>query len=379
MTGAEGRRAPAADPAGLGYRMPGEWEPHAGTWIAWPHERSDWPGHFGRIPEVYVGIVAELARGETVHILVESRDAEARIARSLARSGVPAERLAFHRWPTDRSWVRDSGPTFVLRSPGIRRAASVGTVCWRFNAWAKYDNWHRDVLVSTRIARAARTPHWQPRWTGGRVVLEGGAIDANGAGVLLTTEECLLGKEQVRNPGMGRRDWTAVFRRFLGIGHVLWLPRGIEGDDTHGHVDDVARFVGPSTVIAAVESDPRDGNARALAENLGRLRTDLPKGFSIAELPMPGELRLGRQRLPASYANFYIANSSVLVPVFDDVEDARALRTLRGLFPGRRVVGIPSRDLVVGLGTLHCLTQPEFAPPRTAGSRGARRGRVSTR
>jgi len=360
------RRAPGGDgPGRLGFRVPGEWEPHRATWLAWPHERSDWPGHFARIPKVYVRIVAELARGETVHLVVESRTAEPRIARRLARAGVPAERVAFHRWPTDRSWIRDSGPTFLTR-PGRRgRPGSVGCVAWRFNAWAKYANWHRDARIALRVARAARVRAWEPRWHGRRVVLEGGAIDANGAGVLLTTEECLLGTEQVRNPGMGRRDWERLFRRVLGVRRVVWLPRGIEGDDTHGHVDDVARFVGPRTIVAPVEDDRRDPNHLALRANLVRLGEVGPaEGLRVVELPMPRAVRLGRQRLPASYANFYVANAAVLVPTFDDPADAEALRVLGRVFPDRRIVGIPSRDLVVGLGTLHCLSQPEFAPPR---------------
>jgi agmatine deiminase len=379
MSVARPRSAPAGDPARLGFRMPGEWEPHVGTWIAWPHERSDWPGHFSRIPEVYVGIVSELARGERVHIIVGSLEAERQVARSLARAGVAADRVGFHRWPTDRSWVRDSGPTFVTRAPRGPRPGGVGAVSWRFNAWAKYDNWHRDVTIASRVARAARVPTWRPTWHGRRVVLEGGAIDSNGAGLILTTEECLLGAEQVRNPGWDRRDWAAVFHRFLGAKRVVWLPRGIVGDDTHGHVDDVARFVGPTTAVAAVEPNIRDPNSEALAENLERLHADLPRTFAVHELPMPAEIWLGRQRLPASYANFYIANRSVLVPVFDDPADREGLRVLRGLFPGRRVVGIPSRDLVVGLGTLHCLTQPEFASIGSAGAESSRGSRSTGR
>lgn len=368
MTGSPRIARAPADPARAGYRMPGEWEAHAATWIAWPHERSDWPGHFAKIAPVYVGIVAELSRGERVDIIVESRSAERSIARRLARADVAPESVAFHPWLTDRSWLRDSGPTFVTRRPRGARPGEVGSICWRFNAWAKYDNWHRDVAIGRQVARSARAAVWEPRYGRRRVVLEGGAIDANGAGRLLTTEECLLSPEQARDPGMGRRAFESIFRRYLGVDRVLWLPAGIEGDDTHGHVDDVARFVSASTIVAAVEDDPRDPNSVALAANLARLREE--PATEVLELPMPGALHLGRQRLPASYANFYIANASVLVPVFDDPGDARALRVLRGAFPGRRVIGIPSRDLVVGLGTLHCLTQPQFAVPTRASGRG---------
>lgn len=365
MTGRRGAGRVRATAPPRGARMPGEWEPHDATWLAWPHERSDWPGHFDRIPDVYVGIIAELVRGERVDLIVESRAVGRSVERRLARAGVPLERVAFHPWRTDRSWLRDSGPTFVTRRPAGERPGSVGCVAWRFNAWAKYDNWHRDVRIARRIARAAGVRSWSPRWHGRRVVLEGGAIDANGAGVLLTTEECLLGTEQARNPGLARSDYASIFGRYLGIERIVWLPRGIAGDDTHGHVDDVARFVDPSTVVLVVESDARDPNRAALEENRAGLKAELPSpAFRRVELPMPSEIRLGPQRLPASYANFYIANASVLVPVFEDAEDARALGILRARFPGRRVVGIPSRDLVVGLGTLHCLTQPQFAAPR---------------
>lgn len=351
-------------PRTLGFRMPGEWARHTSTWIAWPHERSDWPGSFGRIPSVYVAIVRELSRGERVEILVGSRDVEGRVRRELERADVPIERIGWHRWPTDRSWVRDSGPTFVVRARARARSPAVGAVRWRFNAWARYDNWRHDVTVGERIAAEAGARSWAPRRHGRAVVLEGGALDANGAGLLLTTEECLLGTEQVRNPGFGRDDYERIFADYLGVDRVLWLPRGIVGDDTHGHVDDVARFVSPSTIVAPVEPDPKDPNHAPLAENRARLdafQRDLPGRVRVVELPMPSAIYHGDQRLPASYANFFVANDSVLVPLFDDPADRRALATLRSQFPGRRVVGIPSRDLVLGLGTLHCLTQPEFA------------------
>jgi agmatine deiminase len=344
--------------------MPGEWTRHAATWIAWPHERSDWPGRFRAIPAVYAEIVRELVRGERVEIVVGSSTTERAIARLLARSGSDLERIGFHRWPTDRSWIRDSGPTFVVRSRRGSPADAVGTVRWRFNAWAKYDNWQRDATIGARIAAVVGGPSWAPALRGRRIVLEGGAIDASGTGLVLATEECLLGTEQARNPGCSRSDIESVLSAYLRADRVLWLPYGIVGDDTHGHVDDVARFVGPSTIVAAVEPDPRDPNHGPLAANRARLRTLVGHGARrprVLELPMPGPLWFRRQRLPASYANFYIANDSVLVPTFDDPADGHALKVLAPLFPGRRVVGIPSRDLVVGLGTLHCLTQPEFA------------------
>jgi agmatine deiminase len=368
-------RAGARTPRALGFRMPAEWSPHAATWIAWPHERSDWPGRFATIPRVYVGIVRELLRGERVEILVESRPAERAVRRALARADVDLERVGFHRWRTDRSWLRDSGPTFVARprarGPGF---TAVGTVRWRFNAWAKYPNWRRDAQVGRRIARAVGGPTWAPAVRGRRIVLEGGAIDSNGAGILLTTEECLLSREQARNPGRSPGDLEAVFSDYLGVDRVLWLPGGIVGDDTHGHVDDAARFAGPATIVAAVEPEPADPNHARLEANRARLRAiegRVRPRIRVVELPMPRPIRYRGQRLPASYANFYVANASVLVPTFGDPGDERAIATLRALFTGREVVGIPCRDLVLGLGTLHCLTQPEFAVDgQRAGGRG---------
>ncbi len=350
--------------------MPGEWSSHAATWIAWPHERSDWPGHFEKIPPVYVEIVRALAAGERVEIVVESDHAADRVRARIEEADVPLDRVGFHPWPTDRSWVRDSGPTCVAtRTPADGRRG-VGWVRWRFNAWAKYENWHRDSAIGDRIAEAVGGPSWAPRIGSRRVVLEGGAIDANGEGTLLTTEECLLSTVQARNPGMSREALEALFSQYLGIDRVVWLPRGIVGDDTHGHVDDAARFLGPKTLAYAMAPDHRDANHAPLAANHDRLLrfAEGPlAGTKLVELPMPRPISLGTERLPASYANFYIANTAVLVPQFDDPADATALEVLRRELPGRTAVGIPCRDLVVGLGTLHCLTQPEFAEPAARG------------
>ncbi len=331
-----------------GWRLPAEWEPHQATWIAWPHNRSDWPGKFAPIPWIYVEIVRHLHRGERVRIL--TTDAE-RPRRMLARAGVDLSRLDFFPFPTDRGWTRDYGPIFVRR--GRRRAI----VNWRFNAWAKYPNWRLDDRVAARAAGALGLPLLEPG-----LVLEGGAIDVNGRGALLTTEECLLSPVQERNPGLTRAEVERALRRWLGARQVLWLGRGIAGDDTHGHVDDMARFVGPSTVVAAVERDRSDPNYQPLRENLGRLRAMKDqdgKRWRVVEIPMPRPLCFDGRRLPASYANFYIANKVVLVPTFHDPQDRVALTILAGLFPDRQVIGIHSVDLVWGLGTLHCLTQQE--------------------
>ncbi len=344
--------------------MPAEWEPHAATWIAWPHERRDWPGKFATIPWVYGEIVRHLHTGEMVHILVNDRSAEARALRVLSLVGVDPGRVRFFRIPTDRVWTRDYGPMFVVADTG-----ELGINNWRFTGWAKYDNWRRDDKVPSQAAkelgvRALKAPTRDGNPNSPAVVLEGGSIDVNGEGCLLTTEECLLSDVQERNPGMTRDDYEAVFERALGVRKTLWLGRGIAGDDTHGHVDDLARFVGPDTVVTVVEKDPRDANYQALQENLERLRgmTDADgRQLEIVELPMPAPLVFRGQRLPASYANFYIANEKVLVPTFNDPKDRVALGILAEVFAQRTVVGVHAVDLVWGFGTLHCMTQQQPA------------------
>jgi agmatine deiminase len=344
-------------PAQLGYRMPAEWEPHEATWIAWPHEPKDWPGKFAAIPWVFAEIVRHLSRAERVHILVDDEQGERRARLALVSAGVDLGRVPFHQVPTDRCWTRDSGPIFVKGADG-----DVGLLDWQFNAWAKYKNWQRDDAVPTRLAEILGMRYWIPKVGERRVVLEGGAIDANGTGLLLTTEECLLSDVQARNPGLSKEEIEKVLAEYLGIRKVLWLARGIVGDDTHGHVDDIARFVGPRTVVAAVEEDPRDANYQLLQENLKRLwgTTDLDgQPIEVVRLPMPEPVVFRGQRLPASYANFYIANDRVLVPTFNDRHDRAALDVLADVFPDRQVIGIHAVDLVWGLGTLHCLTQQQ--------------------
>ena len=331
--------------------MPAEWEPHRATWIAWPHNRGDWPGKFSPIPWIYVEIVRHLHRSERVRIIATDR---ARPSGMLARAGVDLSQIDFFSFPTDRSWTRDYGPMFV------RRGSKLAIHNWHFNGWAKYANWRRDVRVAGRAARALKLPLLDPG-----IVLEGGAIDVNGRGTLLTTEECLLSDTQQRNRGLSRAQLESAFARHLGARHVLWLPRGIAGDDTHGHIDDIARFVGPSTVVAALEDSPADPNYAPLQENFDLLRSMKDQDgrrLRVVPLPMPAPLYFDGRRVPASYANFYIANKVVLVPTFHDPNDRAALATLAILFPDRQVVGIHSVDLVWGLGTLHCLTQQEPRP-----------------
>jgi len=352
----------ASSPARLGFRMPAEWEPHEATWLGWPHNPSDWPGKFPVIPWVYGEIVRKVAAGETVRILVDSAAREARARRLLSRVGADLAGVEFFRFPTDRGWTRDFGPIFVRRDLPDPEVAVVG---FRFNAWARYPDWRRDARVPARAAKALGVRLFPIAHRGRPVVLEGGAIDLNGRGTVITTEECLLDPDtQARNPGLSRGDLEAILRESLGAGNVIWLGRGIEGDDTHGHVDDLCRFTGPRTVILCRERDPRDENYRVLEENRERLeRARLEDGsrLEVVPLPMPAPLRFDRLRLPASYANFYVCNAAVLVPTFNDPNDRVAIGVLSELFRDRPVVGIHAVDLVWGFGTLHCLTQQQPA------------------
>ena len=368
-------RNKAKTPAALGFRLPAEWEPHEATWIGWPHNRSDWPGKLAPIHWVYGEIARKLAPGELLRILVNSITQEERARRLLTRVGVDLSRVVLYRFPTNRGWTRDFGPVFVRR--GVTRAAQdsrhsaaseVAIVRFRFNGWARYRDWQKDDAVAERAARALDLRLLHATSDGGapsRFVLEGGSIEVNGRGTLLTTEECLLDPAiQVRNPGLSRKQVEATLRVNLGVSNVLWLGRGIAGDDTHGHVDDLCRFVGPRTVVLCQEDNSDDVNHRPLEENRERLegmRLEDGSRIEAVRLPMPAPLYLDGQRLPASYANFYIANAAVLVPTFNDPNDRIALGILAELFPSRPVVGIHAVDLVWGLGTLHCLTREQPA------------------
>ncbi len=353
--------------------MPAEWAPHRATWIAWPHHASDWPGKLSAVHWVYVELVRHLAASERVAMLFRSVADERRALSRLRRAGVGATALECYQVPTDRSWVRDSGGTFV-RTTAASGGSQIAAVDWHFNAWAKYDNWRDDDQVTARIAAARRMRRIVPRATtlDRPVVLEGGSIDVNGAGAALATEECLLHETiQVRNPGLGRQGTERALRDYLGVTQVIWLGRGVVGDDTHGHVDDIARFVGPRTVVAAVEANTADVNHEPLAENLARLGAVRVDGrpLTVVPVPMPRPVWFGSQRLPASYLNFYIANTVVLVPTFNDPADRVALHIFRELFPNRTVVGIHALDLVLGLGTIHCATlqEPAAGPAVAAG------------
>jgi agmatine deiminase len=353
--------APAIEtPAARSFAMPAEWEPHEATWLAWPHNVKDWPGRFAPIPWVYAEIVRNVARGETARLCVNDAGHEAKARRVLGRAGVDLARVELRRIPTNRVWMRDTGPIFVRRG-GAEPAKAVAR--FRFDAWAKYPDHDRDAKVAEKGAKALGAPRFDVRHAGRDVVLEGGSIDVNGRGTILTTEECLLDPEvQVRNPGFARADYEAVFRDWLGAPNALWLGKGIAGDDTHGHVDDLARFVGPRTIVLAREPNGADANHAPLEENRERLegaRLEDGSRPEVVSLPMPSPVVFDGQRLPASYANFYVCNAAVLVPTFDDANDRVALGILGELVKDRPVIGIHALDLVWGLGTLHCLSQQE--------------------
>jgi agmatine deiminase len=348
--------------------MPAEWEPHRATWIGWPHHEPDWPGKLAAIPWVYAEIARVLARHEIVEVLCDDEEVAAVARAVLEAHAVPGDRVRLHIVPTDRVWLRDSAPTAVFEPNG-----NLLLLSWAFNGWAKYDNWKNDARIGGRIAALAGLPLDEPKRAdnGERLVLEGGGIDVNGRGLMLVTEEWLLSHQQVRNRGLSRADYEEVFGRWLGVTHTIWLGEGCVGDDTHGHVDDVARFVNADTVVLAVEEDPADENHDRSMDNLRRLQAASATAdigpLRVVPLPFPRPVIMNGERLPASYANFYIANGVVLVPTFNDANDRRALNTLAELMPSREIVGIHAVDLVWGLGTLHCLTQQE---PRGQQERG---------
>jgi agmatine deiminase len=348
--------APGRLPARLGYRMPAEWEPHAATWLAWPHKEESWPGNFAPIPAVWVEIVRVLEPSEHVNILVNDSAAATTVRELLGAGGIPERNVSLHEIPTNDAWIRDHGPTFLTRR--VDSQTELAAVRWRYNAWGgKYPPWDLDDGVAERVATRVAAPVFRPG-----IILEGGSIEVNGKGTLLTTEACLLNPN--RNPHLTRAQIEQYLRDYLGVSHILWLGDGIVGDDTDGHIDDLARFVDVSTVVTVLESDPRDENFELLQANHERLRrmTDQDgRALRIVTLPMPRPVVYDGQRLPASYANFYIANAVVVVPTFNDPNDAVALQTLQALFPQRRVVGIHATEMIWGLGALHCVTQQQPA------------------
>jgi agmatine deiminase len=371
--------------------MPAEWEPHEATWLGWPHNESDWPGKLRAIEWVYGEMVRKIAPGEIVRLLVGSSAQERQARRILKRAGIDLGRVQFLRWPTNRGWMRDSGPIFVrgggekvqspkskvqspsISSSGVKKAIrnpqsairnpETAIVHFHFNAWAKYSDWQKDRRVPERAAQLLGKQLFNAQFQGKDFVLEGGGIDVNGQGSLLTTEECYLDpKVQVRNPGLGRKEIDQTLKEYLGVTNVLWLSAGPVGDDTHGHIDDICRFVNPKTMVLIRETNTKDPNYRPLSENWERVqdfRLENGSKPDVVPLPMPAPLYYDGYRLPASYANFYISNAAVIVPTFNDPNDRIALGTLGELFRDRPVVGIHAVDLVLGFGTLHCLTQQQ--------------------
>ncbi len=360
-----GRKETAGDQnaAELGYSMPAEWEPHAATWLCWPHNPTDWPDKLDVIRWVYTEIVRKISPGETIRMLVNSRTEEKLARQYLTRAGADEQGVEFIVHPTNRGWTRDSGPVFLRRRVGPKSESAI--VHLHFNGWAKYTDWQRDHRVPETASAYLHKRLLHARHNGRDFVLEGGGIDVNGRGTLMTTEECYLdARTQVRNPDLGRGEIETALKESLGVTNVLWLGGGVAGDDTHGHVDDICRFVNPKTVVLIREDNPKDINYRPLAENWERIqdcRLEDGSKPEVVPLPMPGPLYFDGERLPASYANFYVSNAAVIVPTFNDRNDRVALGILGECFNDRDVIGIHAVDLVLGFGTLHCLTQQEPA------------------
>jgi len=348
-------------PAQLGFEMPAEWERHEATWLGWPHNETDWPGKIDTIRWVYGEMVRKISEGEIVRLLVNSRT-DRKLAQSyLHRAGCDLSKVEFVIHPTNRGWTRDSGPIFVRRRAGKRSETAI--VHFHFNAWAKYDDWQKDRKVPGTAAKLLKKRLFNAEHAGKDFVIEGGGIELNGKGTLLTTEECYLDpKVQVRNPGLGKPAIEQTLKTYLGVKNVIWLVAGPVGDDTHGHIDDICRFVNHNTVVLIREENRKDINYHPLAENWDRiqdLRLEDGSKPTVVPLPMPAPVYFDGYRLPASYANFYISNAAVIVPTFNDPADRIALGTLGELFKDRPVVGIHAVDLVLGFGSLHCLTQQQ--------------------
>ena len=351
-----------ATPAALGYTMPAEWEPHEATWLGWPHNVSDWPGKFESIPLVYGEMVRKISAAENIHLIVR-HNKDKHFARHVFKNvGVDLRKIKFVIHPTNRGWTRDTGPIFVKTENG-KRKTETAVVHFHFNGWAKYDNWRKDTKVPETAAKLLGKKLFHAECNGKPFVIEGGGIESNGRGTLISTEECYLDpKIQVRNPGLGKKEIETTLKNYLGVRNIFWLAKGPKGDDTHGHIDDICRFVNARTLVLVREKNPSDENYHPLAENWERIRDlRLEDGGKpeVVELPMPSPLHFDGIRLPASYANFYIGNAAVIVPTFNDPNDRVALGILGELFRDRPVVGIHAVDLVWGFGSLHCLTQQQ--------------------
>ena len=336
------------------FRFPAEWEKHEATWIAWPHNKSDWPGKFSPIKWVYVEIIKAILPGEKVRIIIQSEKQKAEAINTLKSTKAYSEQIEFIKFKTDRGWLRDISPIYVENL----KTKKLEQVTFKFNAWAKYNDYKKDEKFPSFVSDKFKLKNTDAIHNKRKVVLEGGSIDTNGNGVLFSTKECLLDeKVQVRNKNFDKINYDEIFSKYLGIKKVIWLNNGITGDDTHGHVDDICRFVNKNTVVAVDENNSKDENYWLLKENLEILNNE--KSINVIKLPMPKPVYFKNQRLPASYANFLIANNSVLVPTFNDGNDRKALGILADIFSDRKIIGIHAVDLVWGLGTIHCLTKEQ--------------------
>jgi agmatine deiminase len=351
-------------PAQTAYSMPAEWERHEATWLGWPHNAEDWPGKFETIPWVYGEMIRKISAGEEIYLLIRNKKDENLARRIIKKVGADGRKIHFVTHPTNRGWTRDTGPIFVKRQVKVDKSETA-IVHFHFNGWAKYDNWRKDTKVPETAAHVLKKKLFYAQYEDKPFVIEGGGMELNGRGTLLSTEQCYLDPEvQVRNPGLGKKEIETVLKNYLGVNNIFWLAKGPAGDDTHGHIDDICRFVNARTLVLVREKNPRDENFAPLAENwerIGDLRLEDGSKPEVVGLPMPAPLYFEGQRLPASYANFYICNAAVIVPTFNDPQDRVALGILGELFRDRPVVGIHAVDLVWGFGSLHCLTQQQPA------------------
>ena len=335
-------------------RMPAEWEEQKSTWIAWPHNKKDWPNKFDFIPEIFAEIISHISKGQKVNILIENNVLKKRAILILKNFKVNFSNIRFSLCKTDRAWLRDSFPIFV------KNKNKKILLNWKFNSWAKYKNFKKDNSIINKVKKVLKLQSISPVFNGRKVVLEGGAIDVNGKGTLITTEECLLSKIQQRNSGFKKHDYEKIFFNYFGIRKIIWLKRGIVGDDTHGHIDDLARFVSENTIFLAYERNKKDVNYKILRNNFRILKKiDDFKKLKIIKIPMPEAKYIEGTRVPASYLNFYIANKVILVPTFNDKKDKLVLKMFRKHFKSRKVVPIDCSILIWGFGAIHCMTQQE--------------------
>lgn len=339
----------------VGYRMPAEWEKQESTWVAWPHNKKDWPNKFELIPDIFAQIIAKISKFQKVNILIENKNLKKKIYLILKNYLANTKNINYTICKTNRAWLRDSFPIFVKNKLNQKVL-----IDWGFNSWAKYKNFNHDNKIGIKIKKILNLDSVRPKFKNRRIILEGGSIDVNGKGVLLTTRECLQSKIQERNIGFKRKDYEEIFKKFLGIKKVLWLNKGIVGDDTHGHVDDIARFVTSKKIFLAYEKNKNDENYKKLRENYQIIqKLNKKKEFKIIKIPMPNAKYIDGIRVPASYLNFYIANRIVLVPVFSDEKDKKIIKIFKKHFKNRKIIPIDCSQLIWGFGAIHCMTQQE--------------------